>query len=235
MAHWTDDATLIVDWYIQAAAVAASDGNFGEVPAYNGDFFKETVATFMEETRRLTEYNSPSDALDAFRRWVAIPAPEPTQERLGFEMTKHYGAVSVTFSYRAAFTVPDDKRLRRAFALCEEKVNAQFEAFERYSLSKIPAANNPSPRSTSSPSTSVSAPGHNVNFIGRVLAVEYKDNKLYYKVKGGQYEKFGVRVWPEVLSQAGVTIPTQPGEFSLGRECTATVEDGKVGKVIFIA
>ena len=40
------------------------------------------------------------------------------------------------------------------------------------------------------------------------LAVETKDGKRYFKLKGGKYTKFGVRVWPEVLEQAGINTKT---------------------------
>jgi hypothetical protein len=47
--------------------------------------------------------------------------------------------------------------------------------------------------------------GETVIFDASVLLMSYDDNgQLVYKIKGGQYMKFGVRVWPEVLPALGV-------------------------------
>ncbi len=42
--------------------------------------------------------------------------------------------------------------------------------------------------------------GETITFEATNLLLSYDDNgQPVYKVKGGQYQKFGVRVWPEVL------------------------------------
>lgn len=49
------------------------------------------------------------------------------------------------------------------------------------------------------------ATGETVTFDASVLLMSYDDNgQPVYKVKGGQYMKFGVRIWPEVLPALGV-------------------------------
>ena len=43
-------------------------------------------------------------------------------------------------------------------------------------------------------------PGETITFEASNFLLSYDDNgRPVYKVKGGQYQKFGVRVWPEVL------------------------------------
>ena len=36
------------------------------------------------------------------------------------------------------------------------------------------------------------------------MTVEAKDGKLTFKIKGGKFEKFGVRVFPDVLKAANI-------------------------------
>jgi hypothetical protein len=54
--------------------------------------------------------------------------------------------------------------------------------------------------------TAASQPaGETVTFDATILLMSYDDNgQPVYKVKGGQYMKFGVRIWPEVLPSLGV-------------------------------
>ncbi len=48
-----------------------------------------------------------------------------------------------------------------------------------------------------------------MTFDASVLLTPYDDNgQPVYKAKGGQYMKFGVRVWPEVLPFLGVDPAT---------------------------
>jgi len=55
--------------------------------------------------------------------------------------------------------------------------------------------------------------GQTVDFVATVLLVGVDDNgPPTYKAKGGQYMKFGVRVWPEVLPALGV----DPATLKLG-------------------
>jgi hypothetical protein len=47
--------------------------------------------------------------------------------------------------------------------------------------------------------------GETVTVDASILLMSYDDNgQPVYKVKGGQYMKFGIRVWPEVLPSLGV-------------------------------
>ena len=43
-----------------------------------------------------------------------------------------------------------------------------------------------------------------LSFLTEKLSVSMTDGKKYFKIKGEQYKKFGVTVWPEVLKEIGV-------------------------------
>lgn len=237
MMHWADDKNALAEFYHKAAEVAADVGPYTEVPPYNSEDFKQTVALFMSETKRLVEYDSLAKALSAFHAWI-LPDITPIDGAvtLTFSAVKSYGAVSVEFGYTAKFTCKDDKALRRAFSFCQHRVGDQFEAFEKYSLPKTSATNKPNQTGRGDAVNAPAAPdGESVSFFGDTLEVETRDNKLYYKIKGGAYEKFGVRVWPETIKTAGLDVPQSPGSYPLGRECIALVTDGKVKKVTHIS
>lgn len=64
------------------------------------------------------------------------------------------------------------------------------------------------------------ASGPTATFMADSITLDYMDGKPVYKMRGGQYTKFGVRVWPEVLPLVGVdaaalkpgTNPIEPRE-----------------------
>jgi hypothetical protein len=81
------------------------------------------------------------------------------------------------------------------------------------------------------------AAGNVITFDASILLVGIDDNGAYtYKVKGGQYQKFGVRVWPEILPELGIdpaTLKPGPNPVTL-RVCALMGEKGP-RKVISLA
>ena len=56
------------------------------------------------------------------------------------------------------------------------------------------------------------AVGPSATFTANSITLDYMDGKPVYKMRGGQYTKFGVRVWPEVLPALGIDAATlKPG------------------------
>lgn len=70
-------------------------------------------------------------------------------------------------------------------------------------------------------------------FDAETLSAETKEGKTYWKVKGGQWTKFGVTVWGEVLMQAGFHSldPMKPYDLHGWRATCALNENGKPNKV----
>ena len=78
--------------------------------------------------------------------------------------------------------------------------------------------------------------GQTVQFDANVILVGIDDNGQYtYKAKGGQYQKFGVRIWPEVLPALGLD-PDQlkPGPNAVNLHLVALMGDKGPRKVIGI-
>lgn len=63
-----------------------------------------------------------------------------------------------------------------------------------------------------------------------------EDGKPVYKAKGGQYTKFGVRVWPEALMALGIDAATlKPGPNAFGKAVVALMGEKGPQKVIGLA
>lgn len=73
-------------------------------------------------------------------------------------------------------------------------------------------------------------------FNADTMTATVDDGKVYWKVKGEQYQKYGVTIWPEVLADAGYDVdalnPLKAVDLS-GFVAICTVkENGKPKKVI---
>lgn len=77
-----------------------------------------------------------------------------------------------------------------------------------------------------------SAGGETVEFPAAELIPEMLKGELYWKITGGQYTKFGVRVWPEVLEAAGMT-DLKIMNYDLSKyTAVAQIVDGKPKKIV---
>jgi hypothetical protein len=79
--------------------------------------------------------------------------------------------------------------------------------------------------------------GQTVDFVATVLLVGVDDNgQPTYKAKGGQYMKFGVRVWPEVLPALGMDPANlKPGPNPVTLKVRALMGEHGPRKVIGLA
>ena len=90
------------------------------------------------------------------------------------------------------------QELRQSFQSLTERLD-QIEA-EIHTLRDGLAAAAAAPAAATAP-----AAGQTVQFECSVIIVGVDDNgELTYKAKGGQYAKFGVRIWPEILPALGL-------------------------------
>lgn len=79
--------------------------------------------------------------------------------------------------------------------------------------------------------------GQTVTFMAETISYGIaEDGKAVYKVKGGQYTKFGVRVWPEVLPKLGLDPDAlKPGPNAFSKPVIALVGEKGPQKVIGLA
>ncbi len=94
------------------------------------------------------------------------------------------------------------------------------------------------------PQPAPASPGHReascqetTDFIATILLVGVDDNGLpTYKAKGGQYMKFGVRIWPEVLPELSIEPASlKPGPNPVNLHLLALLGDKGPRKVIGLA
>ena len=81
------------------------------------------------------------------------------------------------------------------------------------------------------------ASGQTVTFEATTLLVGIDDaGQPTYKAKGGQYAKFGVRIWPEVLPSLGIDpAALKPGPNPVNLHLVALMGEKGPRKVISLA
>ncbi len=79
--------------------------------------------------------------------------------------------------------------------------------------------------------------GETITLDANALIMSFDDTgHAIYKVKGGQYQKFGVRVWPEILPALGVDPDTlNPGPNPVNLKVNVLMGDNGPRKVIGLA
>lgn len=82
------------------------------------------------------------------------------------------------------------------------------------------------------------SPGGYGAFPATSLNASVAEGKVYWKIKGGDFQKFGVTVWPEVLVAAGIgpdeLDPLQPLDLVGWTATYSTKENGQPKKIIRI-
>lgn len=95
-----------------------------------------------------------------------------------------------------------------------------------------PATEQPRPESQQQPGGS-SLTG---TFAAESLTATVDDGKAYWKVRGGQFQKFGVAIYPEVLEAAGLDVdnlnPLKPVDLEGYTAVYSVKENGKPQKVV---
>ena len=119
--------------------------------------------------------------------------------------------------------------LRQAFQALTERLD-QIE-------SEISALRDGLSLAATQPPAALAAAGQTVDFVATILLVGMDDNgQPTYKAKGGQYMKFGVRIWPEVLPSLGIDpASVKPGPNSINLHLLALMGEKGPRKVIGLA
>ena len=136
-------------------------------------------------------------------------------------------------------TPPSDKitpaELRLAFQALNERLD-MIETELATMREGLTAAATASPLG-GQPQAAAAPTGQTVEFVATTMLVGMDDTgQPTYKVKGGQYMKFGVRVWPEILPELGID-PAQlkPGPNSINLHVLALMGEKGPRKVIGLA
>ena len=128
---------------------------------------------------------------------------------------------------------PSDKitptELRAAF----QALNERLDMLETELASMREGLN----AAASQPQASAAGAGNTIDFMASILLVGMDDNgQPTYKMKGGQYMKFGVRVWPEILPELGIDPGSlKPGPNPVNLHVLALMGEKGPRKVIGLA
>ena len=119
--------------------------------------------------------------------------------------------------------------LRQAFQALTERLD-QIEA-------EITALRDGLAAAATQPQAASASVGQTVEFVATILLVGMDDNgQPTYKAKGGQYMKFGVRIWPEILPELGIDpAKLKPGPNPVNLHVLALMGDKGPRKVIGLA
>ncbi len=230
---WYQQEKWLIWLYTGVQQVAVTYGLYQIEPgveAWESDELINLFGQFTDETKPLAEYLSPAECARDFKAWAStkLPAvPQSEQRVVSMKISKHYGGVTIELGISSQFTIQSARALSAAFDTLAADLKAQFEAQERLLLPTLTP-----PQQQAASSRQQPAGGYTITFVGDTLDKEVKGGKEYFKVRGGQYSRHGVRVWPEVLKAAGIDPASVPADgMPLGRTCEVEIADGKIRKV----
>lgn len=228
---WVNDERWLEWFYKGVLSVSAECGILprdyrSPAATVTDDRVLEIVSQFMDEVRPLSEFATPADAATAFKTWARrnLPEVKPEQRQtIECRIERDYGGATITLGWSGIFDIPNHKALTAAYDYAIDQVNRAFSSLGAGALPKM----GPGPQ----PDKPM------VTFFGDTIVTEIKDGKRYHKVLGGQYSKWGVRIWPETLKQAGISEDalTADEPYPLRRDVTITLDGEKPIKVVSVS
>lgn len=226
---WYDDSEQLEGFYEDIADEMIVRRYLRKRPdsAISNDAVRDMMGDFISEVSPISRYDTSDECTSAVVAWLDDSAASPVLEgqRIEATITRTFGDIQMTFGYSAIFEVGSAGQRRSAFAFCIDQVEKQFEA---HTSNIVVTSRGPQPPVGN---------GSSEKFMGDKIVVETKGDKVYYKITGGKWSKYGVRVWPEVLGNFGIkTDKLKAGTtYNLARWCTVDMDGDKPIKVTHIA
>lgn len=156
------------------------------------------VSQWLQSGAGKVSFNAVADALVDFQRYISaqhIKYTQAQQEYLEMSVEIDYGQAGgkITWKLGSQFMVASPSDRLNAQATLWQSIGQLRDDFERKTMLRIKNEN--------------VEPSQQVNTFDEVicskLIMEVKDGKPTYKVKGGKWEKWGVRIFPDILQHAG--------------------------------
>lgn len=229
---WTDNDKELRWFYNGAVGFAVGAGLFNADHVPSPDLLTDEkvlalISDFTTNVKPLSAFREKTDAAKAFKLWVGRgkqPVKPKSEQTITCQITRNLGDISVTFGWTGQFQINKASDLPLAYRYAIDMVDRQFSD---WGAGALPAGL----------STPLRGGEQTETFFGDSVVSEAKDGKVYHKIVGGKYTKFGVRVWPETLKDAGIdTDELTPDEpFMLKRDVTIIMDGEKPVKVISIS
>lgn len=194
--------------------------------------YAELFTSFFTEQGPLAQYDTPDEAAAAFVSWVESKYRMTGQEQHGTFTVRcrvmNMAKLEVEFEYSAHFDDETPEQRSYAWEFCSRTVR---EAVGSY-LAQSPIA------SGVNEGANLSHEGKSETFLAKWISTEFTGGKRLYKL-GGEYPftVHGLRVWPEVLTEAGIdpaSLPLGNSDLPQAARCTIMYNGPKPMKVVKI-
>jgi hypothetical protein len=186
------------------------------------------LSQWLNSGAKSISFNSVADALVDFQRYISaqhIKYSQAKEEYVEFSVSIDYGQAGgiITWKLGSQFQVSTPNDRLNAQAALWQAIGQMRDDFERKTMLRV---KNENVRETNAPNTM------DVISCSRLI-VDVKDGKVAYKLKGGKWEKFGVRVFADILEKIGINVETIPlvGIDMTGYEMTILMRGDKPDKV----
>lgn len=209
MAHWTEIPNKRGDFHKLAYVIMHKAGMFPELPPMLAEPWKKPdYQTRMEAFRQTTDlhqYETIPDALEDLKLWIATQLDRPKHADnvavLKVEITRHYGAVSITYGLSGSYEIQYRDDITKAYAELREIVEAQHH---------IALANNPDLMPAPPTGTNQSGGQSLIELLCTHVRREFVDGKDRIRLVGGEFTKYGIPVYDEFMSSLGIDPETLP-------------------------
>lgn len=148
-------------------------------------------------------------------------------------ITRHYGKISIelgaTIYVEAASFLDFNAAYNELYdrVIDEHRIIAAKLAATSALSSTSPQPNGTAPQPSAAPAVKPATAGGDETFLAETLSIEKRNGKRYYSVRGGRWQKFGVRLWPDahILQNLDWDITALPeGDHMPPRPLTAIIE-----------
>lgn len=140
---------------------------------------------------------------------------------LKVRMSRNYGTTTVEFELSAADVEIDGQSIQAD--LLTSKIIANFAHFEEQTLKQLGKSAKPA------------VEYNELKVPATKLYYQLKEGKRSYRVACGQWSKFGVSIYPEVMEKCNINpkeIPEDGHEFPKGTFAIVQLENGEPKRVI---
>lgn len=221
-SNWWDNGQAREQAWRQMAAIAVSAGLCApDVPESKEPWTNNELHTAWERWgKTFTEFSDIGLYLKAWQDHIRQLTIEPDRLETCFvqvTITRNYGPLAVTLGLNQEYAIANETEYRAAMRTLSRRVEVLHELWLQENR----------------PGGSETEPMESAAFT--ILNSEKKGDKVYYKLKqvDGPFSKWGVRVWPEVLADAGIDTANIPlGDFPLGAVWVGKISASGGGKKI---
>ena len=144
--------------------------------------------------------------------------------KLTCSITRNYGAVSATFGAEVIIKGDSSEPPRQGYAVLMDIIHEQFDHYESAVLHKsVPEQ----------PTYDQKGNGTRPEIVDcKELICALEKGEIVYKITGGKFSKYGVRIWPEVLEQYRDLRGFQAGKSYNMTGWKMAVDTSKAAKVV---